>query len=161
MRSFRLFSGCVLGLLACQGPAAAQTMVEYGAVGSASATATSASKGVSSSVGGMLDSLGKMLDQSPDQVRKADSQPAATRSAKSKRAAIKPAAAPVVPQPTYEDAMGIEKGMSCEEVTRRFGPPAMSFAGEQDARTMSYAGKNGRVQVECQAGKVASAEKSN
>jgi hypothetical protein len=160
MRNFWLFSGCLLGLLACQGPAAAQTMVEYGAAASASATAASASKGVSSSVGGMLDNLGKVLDQSPDQVRKAEPQGATSRSAKPKRAAIKPAA-PAVPQPTYEDAMGIEKGMSCEDVTRRFGPPAMSFAGEQDARTMSYAGKTGRVQVECQGGKVASAEKSN
>jgi hypothetical protein len=50
--------------------------------------------------------------------------------------------------------------MSCEEVIRRFRQPAMAFAGEDDAKTMSDAGKTGRVQVECQSGKVASGEKS-
>jgi len=164
MRSFCLFSGCGLGFLACQGPASAQTMVEYGAASSASATAASASKGVGNSVGGVLDSLGKALNQSQDQVRKVEpatnGRPATTKSAKPKRDAIKEAATAAVPPPSYEDAMGIRKGMSCEEVTRRFGPPAMSFAGEDDAKTMSYAGKTGRVQVECQGGKVAAAEKS-
>jgi len=79
---------------------------------------------------------------------------------KSTRAAIEEAAAPVPPRPSYQDAMGIEKGMTCEEAIRSFGPPARAFAGEGDAKTMSYAGKTGRVQVECQGGKVASAEKS-
>ena len=55
--------------------------------------------------------------------------------------------------------MGIQKGMSCEEVVRRFGPPAMAFATEDDAKTMSYASKIGGVQVECQRGKVASVAK--
>jgi len=164
MRTFCLVSGCVLGLLACQGPAAAQTAVEYGAAGSAAATATTTTKGVGSSLGGLLDSLGKALNQGQDQVSRvepaANGRPATAASGKSKRAAIKEAAPPAAPRPTYEDAMGIQKGMSCEEVMRRFGPPAMAFAGEDDAKTMSYAGKTGRVQVECQGGKVASAEKS-
>ena len=155
MRTFCLVSGCVLGFLACQRPAAAQTAVEYGAAGSAAATATTTTKGVGSSVGGVLDSLSKALNQGQDQVSKVE--PA---SRKSRRDAIKVAAAPAAPRPSYEDAMGIEKGMSCEEVTRRFGPPAMAFAGEDDAKTMSHAGKTGRVQVECHGGKVASAEKS-
>lgn len=69
MRTFWLVSGCVLGL-ACQGPAAAQTAVEYGAAGSAAATATATTKGVGSSLGGVLDSLGKALNQGQDQVSK-------------------------------------------------------------------------------------------
>ena len=161
MRTFCLVSGCVLGWLACQGPAAAQSMVEYGAIGSAAATATTATKGVGGSLGGVLDSLGKALNQAQDQVIKvepaANGRAATAPSGKSKRGVTNEAAAP---RPSYEDAMGIEKGMSCEEVIRRFGPPAMAFASEEDAKTMSYAGKTGRVQVECQGGKVASAEKS-
>jgi hypothetical protein len=116
---------------------------------------------VDSSLGGVLDNLGKALNQAQDQVSKvepsANGRPATALPGKSNRAAIEEAAAP---RPSYEDAMGIEKGMTCEEVIRRFGPPAMAFAGEDDAKTMSYAGKTGRVQVECQGGKVASAEKS-
>jgi hypothetical protein len=119
---------------------------------------------VGSSLGGVLDSLGKALNQGQDQVSKvepaASVRPATAATRKSRRGSIKEAAAPAAPRPSYEDAMGIEKGMSCEEVTRRFGPPAMAFAGEDDAKTMSYAGKTGRVQVECHGGKVASAEKS-
>ncbi len=42
---------------------------------------------------------------------------------------------------------------------RRFGPPAMAFATEDDAKTMSYTSKAGGVQVECQGGKVASLDK--
>jgi hypothetical protein len=93
-------------------------------------------------------------------VSKVDRPLTAAPPGKSTRAAIEEAAAPAAPRPSYEDAMGIEKGMTCEEGIRRFGPPAMAFAGEDDAKTMSDAGKTGRVQVECQGGEVASAEKS-
>ena len=161
MRTFCLVSGCLLRWLAFPGPAAAQTAVEYGAASSAAATATTATKGVDSSLGGVLDNLGKALNQAQDQVSKvepsANGRPATALPGKSNRAAIEEAAAP---RPSYEDAMGIEKGMTCEEVIRRFGPSAMAFAGEDDAKTMSDAGKTGRVQVECQSGKVASGEKS-
>jgi len=164
MRTFFLVSGCVLGLFACQSQAAAQTVVEYGAAGSAAATAAGTAKGVGNSLGGVLDGLGKALNPVQDQASRvvpaAKGRPATAAPGKSKRDAIEEAAAPAAPRPSYEDAMGIEKGMSCEEVIRRFGPPAMSFAGEEDAKTMSYTGKTGRVQVECQGGKVASAEKS-
>jgi len=49
--------------------------------------------------------------------------------------------------------------MSCEEVSKRFGPPAMSFVTEEGSHTMSYASKAGGVQVECTAGKVVSVDK--
>ena len=160
MRTFWLVSGCVLGLLAYEGPAAAQTVVEYGAAAGASATAASASKGVGTSIGGLFDGLGKALNQAQDQVSKvepsANGRPATALPGKSNRAAIEEAAAP---RPSYEDAMGIEKGMSCEDVVHRFGPPAMAFATEDDGRTMSYANKAGGVQVECHGGKVASVDK--
>jgi hypothetical protein len=160
MRTFWLVSGCVLGLLAYEGPAAAQTVVEYGAAAGASATAASASKGVGTSIGGLFDGLGKALNQAQDQAPKAEpatkTRAATTVPAKPKGEAIKEAA--VLP-PSYEDAMGIEKGMSCEDVVHRFGPPAMAFATEDDGRTMSYANKAGGVQVECHGGKVASVDK--
>ena len=53
----------MLGWLAFPGPAAAQTVVEYGAAGSAAARASTATKGVGNRLGGVLDSLGKALDQ--------------------------------------------------------------------------------------------------
>ena len=160
MRTRWLFSGCVLGFLACESPAVAQTVVEYGATGSAAATATTTTKGVGNSIGGMFDSLGKTVNQAQDQLQNAkpaaSSRPATTAPGKSKPDAVKAAAKP---RPSYEDAIEIEKGMSCEEVIRRFGPPAMAFAGEEDAKMMSYSSKAGGVQVECQSGKVASVEK--
>jgi hypothetical protein len=150
MRTFWLVAGCVLGLT-CVRPVAAQTMVEAGAAGSAAATATTGAKGVGTAIGGAFESLGQTLNQAPAQRVVKVTTPAKS-AAKPKKDAV--------PPPNYEDAAGIEKGMSCEDVARRFGPPAMSFAGEGDARTMSYAGKSGGVQVECESGKVASVDKA-
>jgi hypothetical protein len=169
MRTAWLLSGCVLGLMVYEGPAAAQTVVEYGAGAGAAATATAGAKGAGNSIGAAFESVGKALKQAQDQTPKAEpatnARPATTApgAAKPKTEVIKEAEGPAVsaptPPPSYEDAMGIQKGMSCEEVVRRFGPPAMAFATEDDAKTMSYASKAGGVQVECQAGKVASVEK--
>jgi Flp pilus assembly pilin Flp len=169
MRTAWLLSGCVLGLLAYQGPAAAQTVVEYGA-GAGAAAAAAGAKGVGASIGGAFDSVGKALKQARDQAPQAGpatrARPATSTPARPKTEAVKdaegPAAAPAAqapPPPSYEDPMGIRKGMSCEEVTRRFGPPVMAFATEDDAKTMSYSSKAGGVQVECQGGKVASVDK--
>ena len=170
MRTAWLLSGCVLGLFAYEGAAAAQTGVEYGAGAGAAAGATAGAKGVGTSIGAAFESVSKALKPAQDPAPKAEpattARPATTTPAKPKTGAIKEAegpaaapAAPAAPPPSYEDAMGIQKGMSCEEVTRRFGPPAMAFATEDDAKTMSYASKAGGVQVECQGGKVASVDK--
>jgi hypothetical protein len=155
MRTFWLIAGCVLGLLTCARPVVAQTMVEAGAAGSAAATAATGAKGVGTGIGGAFESLGKTLNQAQEPAQRVVkvTSPANAAPAKPKKDAA--------PPPSYEDAMGIEKGMSCQEVTRRFGPPAMSFATEADAKTMSYAGKSGGVQVECEGGKVASVDKSH
>jgi len=107
-----------------------------------------ASKAAGSSIAGALDSLGNVLKQPQDQTPKVE---AVTRAQPATKA-------PASASKSYQDAAGIEKGMTCEEVARRFGPPTMAFATE-DGRTMSYAGKAGRIQVECQGGKVASVEK--
>jgi hypothetical protein len=164
MRTAWWLSGCVLGLLAYEGAAAAQTVVEYGAGAGAAATAAGPAKGLSTGIGAAFESVSKALKQPQDQTPKAE--PATTArpatAAKPKTEVIKEAAAaaaPAAPPPSYEDAAGIQKGMSCEEVVRRFGPPAMAFATEDDAKTMSYASKAGGVQVECQGGKVASVDK--
>ena len=171
MRTAWLLSGCVLGLLAYEGPAAAQTVVEYGAGAGAAATAAAGAKGVGTSIGGAFDSVSRALKQGQDQAPKAEpapkARPATATPAKPKTEAIKEIEAPAAavspaapaPQPSYEDAMGIQKGISCEELVRRFGPPAMAFATGDDAKTMSYASKAGGVQVECQGGKVASVDK--
>jgi hypothetical protein len=169
MRTAWWLSGCVLGLLACQGPAGAQTLVEYGAGAGAAAAAAAGAKGAGMSIGKAFDAVGNALKQAQDPAPKAEpaakARPATATPAKPKTEVIKDAEAPVAasaapaPQPSYEDAMGIQKGMSCEEVTRRFGPPAMAFATEDDAKTMSYSSKAGGVQVECQGGKVASVDK--
>jgi hypothetical protein len=69
---------------------------------------------VGSSLGGVLDSLGKALNPAQDQVSKVDPaasvRPATAAPGKSKRAAIEEAAAPAAARPSYQDAMGIEKG---------------------------------------------------
>ena len=168
MRTACVFSVCVLGLLAFEGPAAAQTAVEYGAGAGAAATAAAAGgRAVGASIGGMFDTVNKALKQVPGETPKADTaakaRPATGRAvAKPKKEVVKDPETTVAPgtaKPNYEDAMGIQKGMACEEVARRFGPPAMSFASDDDAQTMSYTSKTGGVQVECQGGKVASVVK--
>ena len=170
MRTAWLLSGCVLGLVVYVGSAAAQTVVEYGAGAGAAAAGAGPAKGLGASIGAAFESVSKALKPAQDQTPKAEpattARPATTTPAKPKTGVIKEAegpaaapAAPAAPPPSYEDAMGIQKGMSCEEVTHRFGPPAMAFATEDDAKTMSYASKAGGVQVECQGGKVASVER--
>ena len=150
-------------MVAYAGPAAAQTVVEYGAGAGAAAVAAGPAKGAGASIGGAFESLSKTLKQgqAPAAAPAASARPASTGPAKPKTEVIKEvaAAAPAAPPPSYEDAMGIQKGMNCEEMVRRFGPPAMAFATEDDAKTMSYASKAGGVQVECQGGKVASVDK--
>jgi hypothetical protein len=173
MRTAWLFWGCVLGLLTYQGSAAAQAAAEYGTAAGAGAAAAAGAKGAGASIGAAFDGVSKALKQGQgqDQAPKAEpamkARPAGAASAKPKTEAIKEIEAPAAavspaapaPQPSYEDAMGIQKGISCEELVRRFGPPAMAFATGDDAKTMSYASKAGGVQVECQGGKVASVDK--
>jgi len=165
MRTAWLLSGWLLGLVAYTGPAAAQTVVEYGAGAGAAATAAAPAKGAGSSIAGAFESVSKALKQAQDQAPKAEpstnAHAATTTPAKPKTELIKEPVghAAATPAPSYEDALGIQKSMSCEEMVRRFGPPAMAFATEDDAQTMSYASKAGGVQVECQGGRVASVEK--
>jgi len=167
MRIAWLLAVGVLGVMLGEGTASAQTMVEYGAGAGAAAGAAAGARGLGKSIGGAFDGVGKALKQAQDPAPDPEppkapptSSKTATKPAKDGSKDSTAAAAPAVPlRPSYEDAMGIQKGMSCEEVERRFGPPAMAFTTEDNARTLSYASHAGGVQVECQGGKVATVDK--
>jgi len=159
LRSVLALSGCFVVLLMMSVPAAGQAMGEAAAAASASSTGAAGARSVGKSIGGMF---GKVNDTLKSTDHSAASSTTSTKS--SPRKAGKTSSPPqksappaeAAPAPSYEDAMRIQKGIGYEELLRRFGPPAMQIAAENDAQTMSYIGKSGAVQLELRDGKVIS-----
>jgi hypothetical protein len=162
MRSIALATSCVLGLVAFEATAAAQTSVEYGAAAARAATAVgSASKGA----GGLFNSLDKALKSATDP-RAGASAPAKPPAVEPKTAA-KTTTAPAQPEkvapppaPTYEDPAGIKAGLAYDELLTRFGPPSLEIITGPGASSLDYITKEGGVRVECRDGKVVAAGKT-
>jgi len=160
-RSLASLSISVSLCLATALPAAAQAALEAG-LGAARAVTTTApaAAGIGKSISGAFDKALKSVPQA------SKDQPATTRAATAPNPAAKeltasatasPVPAPA-PKPNWEDPDGIEKGLSHEDLLRRFGPPAMSIAGSAQL-SLTYQGKDGMFQVEVRDGLVASVAK--
>ena len=134
--------------------ASGQGMVESAAAAGAAATATAPSRNVAKSVSGLADKLNEVLQGAADQSSDGAARQAA-RSTTTKGTAL-PAPKPAA---KVEDPMGIEAGMTDEEVLRRFGPPNLQVTGD-DGKSFLYSGKSGKVRVQIQDGKVLSVEKT-
>ena len=158
------FAG-IAALILLSSPAYGQTMVEAAGLGAATSTGAAGARNAGKSISGAFRNLDKVL-KSVDSTDSKEDPPTSSKPAppapKQKAAARTPSvperAAPqaVAPQPRYEDAAGIQKGMGSDELLRRFGPPVMQIAGGGNATTMTYLSKAGMVQVELQGGKITS-----
>ena len=157
-RSLASLSISVSLSLATALPAAAQAALEAGLGASRAVTTTApVASGIGKSISGVFDKALKSGPQAPKE------QPATARAATAPKPAAKepsvsaPVPAPA-PKPNWEDPDGIEKGLSHEDLLRRFGPPAMSIAGSAQL-SLTYQGKDGMFQVEVRDGLVASVAK--
>jgi hypothetical protein len=159
-RSALALSACVISILVLRVPAFGQAAAEAGLGAAASSIGTAGAGGVGKSVGGLF----KNLDQTLKSGSTATSTTVSPASSGSSKPVLrdKPAAgrAEPAPRPNYEDAMQIQKDIGYDELLRRFGPPAMQFAGADDSRTMTYVSTGGSVQLELQGGKVIGIEKT-
>jgi hypothetical protein len=151
--------GPVMAFLIWTVPASAQAVVEAGVATAASSVGTAGTRSVGKSVGGVFKSLDNTL-KSTGSGGAAKSGSATRHASTTKAAPAQEKAAAETPKPSYEDAAQIQKGIGYDELMRRYGPPAMQFAGANDTQTMSYMSPGGVVQVELQGGKVTSVAKT-
>jgi hypothetical protein len=160
-RSALSLSACFITILVLRAPAYAQAAAEAGLGAAASSIGTAGAGGVGKSVGGLFKNLDQTLKSSGSAATSTTVSPGASGSSKAvprdKAAAAKSESAP---RPNYEDAMQIQKDIGYEELLRRFGPPAMQFAGADDSRTMTYVSAGGSVQLELKGEKVIGVEKT-
>ena len=133
------------------GMAYGQAAVEAGLGASGAATSTAPARGIGKSMSGLAGSLDKALKpaqkESPEEVVSAPSPAPVIAAAKAPPARQK-----------FEDAAGIETGLTYDELVRRFGPASMAMTVGAE-RSLSYAGKEGMFQVTVQDGKVKAVEK--
>ncbi|HEV2448315.1 MAG TPA: hypothetical protein VGS58_20425 [Candidatus Sulfopaludibacter sp.] len=168
-RSMPSLAALAVVFLATRIPAGAQAAAEAGITAGASSIATAGARSVGDSIGSLL----RKLDESLKPAGKATTEDAApTVNSSSEKPAVhsqpvrkvavtrKPAPAPVEPlAPGYEEAAGIPKGITYEDLLRRFGPPALAIGSGSNQQTMSYVSKSGVVQVELRSGSVVSVSK--
>lgn len=138
--------------LALAGPAAGQAGVEAGLGAARAVTTTAPAAGIGKSLSGLAGALDKALK--PGQ-QPANEQSVAAVPPKPAAKAPTSATVPPAPQPTWEDAGGIEMGLAYEDLVRRFGPPTMSISNATE-RSLTYRGKDGMFQLEVRDGVVAS-----
>jgi hypothetical protein len=134
--------------LALAGSAAGQAAVEAGLGAARAVTSTAPAKGIGKSMSGISGALDKAFK--PGQQPSNESPLSATK-------APLPSATKA-PAPVWEDADGIETGLSYQDLVRRFGPPIMSITNNVD-RSLTYRGKEGMFQLEVRDGVVASIAK--
>ena len=159
IRSIGLLASSFLLLFVSEATISAQAIVESALGASRAATTTAPARGLSDAAVGIFGSLDKVLKAAQGQ----ESSSIASSTSRSGRPAASKAktdpAEATKPAPVYEDPLGIRVGLGYDELIRRFGPPSMQITSGPDAKTLSYLTKNGFVQVECENGKVTSADK--
>jgi hypothetical protein len=140
----------------------AQAAVEAGLGAARAATMSGPASKAGSAISGLANTLDKTLKTAQPE---ASSTGSAAKSPARKSATAAPAAAavpaaPAAPAKVYEDPLQIATGMTYDELVTRFGPPAMIFGtGVADGKLLTYTGKSGAIQVECESGKVSSVTK--
>jgi hypothetical protein len=144
-------------LFGVEGILAGQTMIERGMITGASSGIAAPAAGLKKAVSGIMGSVDQAAkaaqvpsaNASPSRARVADpSQPAEVE------AAVEASPVPAAPAKIYEDPRGIQAGMANEELIRRFGPPTLAVTSASNGRLLTYAGKNGMIQLELRNEKV-------
>lgn len=150
-------------LLVLPATLAAQAAVEYAAGAARAAGAAAPAQKVGKSISGAFDNVNRAL-QNAQKTAPASTKAAAARTAAPTSAAVQPVsvAPPPVPKPevVYEDPSGIQEGMDYAEVTKRFGPPALTVTAGPGQETLCYARKDTSYDVTVRGGKVASIQKT-
>lgn len=141
-------------LFGLEGILAGQGTLERGFGTSRAATSTAPARGLKKSVGGVVGNLEKVLKTGQEASDTTSTATEVAEPGEQRATWVAPNPAPAVPAKIYEDPSGIRTGMATEELVRRFGPPALEVTGASSARTVSYWGKNGVVQLELRNDKV-------
>jgi hypothetical protein len=132
----------------------AQATVEGAVAAGAAATASAPARSVGKNINGLAGKLDEILKGAAGESSGGTTQQS-VRTTSTKGTSL-PAPKPGA---KFEDAAGIEAGMTGEEVLRRFGPPNLQITDGSE-RSLLYSGKSGKVRVHIQDGKVASVEKA-
>jgi len=153
--SLRVFSFCLL-LAGFQAALFGQATVE-GAVAAGSAAITTAP---SANIGKNINGLAGAVNGALKGANGADAGSSGTTTRQTIRPTTTKGTKLAAPAPDRKlgDPADIETGMTNEEVMRRFGPPNLRIT-EDDAISLLYTSKSGRVKVQMRDGKVASVEK--
>jgi len=154
-----LLASSFLFLCVSEGTVSAQAIVESALGAGRAATMTAPARSLTEGAVGIFGSLDKVMKaaqgQESSSIASVAPRPAKASASKAKTDAGETTS----PAPVYEDPLGIRVGLGYEELIRRFGPPAMQITSGPDAKTLSYLTKSGFMQVECEGGKVTSADK--
>jgi hypothetical protein len=158
MRSHLLLLSAGLFLVGSAAGLHAQATVESAAGAAAAATATAPARNLGKSINGLGDAVHRALDGKGDPA-------AAGNSSAPQKETVRPTTTrgAGLPAPNastvLEDPLEIREGMTSEEVLRRFGPPNLRITDGPDTSSLLYSGKEGRVRVLIENGKVSSVEK--
>ncbi len=127
MKRFPLFWTILSLLVASQGIASAQAMVENALGAGRAATSTAPMKGI----GGALNNLEKTLNKSLNGTESAPAAPATHTASTIETVHVTPA---VVTSPVlhYEEPKQIETGMLYPDLLKRFGPAALEITTAHD-----------------------------
>ncbi len=117
--------------------------MEYGVAAGASANAAAQQQKTGKAIGGVWNKLNQTLQGSAETPKTQTVRRAAARSKKP--------AAPPAPPVVYESPAGIQTGMAYADLIRRFGPPSFEVTtGPPHTKALSYAGKEGNIDIDMQ-----------
>ena len=158
MRSHLLLLSTGFFLIGAAANLHAQATVESAAGTAAAATGTAPANNLGKSMNGIAGAVQGALNGSAAAAASANSSAPASETVRRTTARGTNLPAPKATA-ALEDPLEIREGMTSEEVLRRFGPPSLRITDGPDSSSLLYTGKNGRVRVLMQDGKVSSVEK--
>ena len=116
--------------------------MEYGGAAGASANAAAQQQKTGKAIGGVWNKLNQTLQGAAETPKTQTVRRAAVRSKKP--------AAPAAPSVVYESPAGIQTGMAYADLLRRFGPPSFEVTTGPHTKALSYAGKEGNIDIDVQ-----------
>jgi hypothetical protein len=131
--------------------AGAQAVTEYGSMASKSATVGKRANSISNEIGGIWRSVDKTINGSKSH---ASSSRASSGRTTRRTPARGKRPVPAAPSTAHEDPRRIQPGISYAELMRRCGPAFFEVATGPTTKTVTYAGKDGDIDLELVDGKV-------
>lgn len=129
------------------------------------ATSTAPAQKAGKAIAGAFENLGKTLEKSGEAQPASGSAKTAPAAKAAKtvvtRSQVSPTKAEPKPEVSFEDPSGIQPGMESDEVSRRFGPPALTLTTGPGEEVRSYSKKDTALDVTMRNGKVAAVRKAD